>query len=238
VWHGRVLFRGLPLTIVDGHTGNVEDTIDLPPVAGFGGFLVDELLLDATPDRTRLSAFDLVARELRWQASLTGAFSEAGVTIDADQTFTVRSDTGDPIVGYASRALFGVSPADGTVRWVRPAWLSSVVPIVADGLVYASLWNPMRLLALDQQTGTTVFDLPLDERIPGFELPHVDVMLTVAGEHLIATRRNGAMVLFRRADGELVSTYQYRDELALPIVTSRYILVPAGDGCLLVFDRP
>jgi hypothetical protein len=46
------------------------------------------------------------------------------------------------------------------------------------------------------------------------------------------------MAVFRRADGEVISTYRYRDELGLAVATADYILVPTGDGSLLVFEHP
>jgi len=240
IWRDHILCWGSPIAIVDPGTGTVERHVPFPPedAANVGWVVIGDLLLSATPDLAVLTAYDLVTQRVPWRVSLADRFLAAGLSIDPTETYTLVAGQGGWIVGYCARALFVVSASTGEIPWVKPAWLASSRPVAGDGRVYVSRWKPWDLLGVDQATGATVFTTSLRDCGPEFAIPVNSVYVTIAGDHLITTSKYGVIGVFRRDDGAIVSSGKYRDYLGRAVVAGDRLLVPGGDGLLVVYERP
>ena len=113
----------------------------------------------------------------------------------ADALFSLLPGHRDTIIGSGADAIFGASASTGDVRWVRRARLMSVLPTVADGRVFAWLWETSSLLCLDEQDGSVVYDRRQPDGRQPIVMPGRNVWTRLADDYIVTTTGFGGLMV-------------------------------------------
>jgi outer membrane protein assembly factor BamB len=122
--------------------------------------------------------------------------------------------------------LLAVGLDDGVVKW-RAALTTAATPATGDGLVFAA--TERSITALEQRTGTAVWEAALDSALSG--------PLYWDSGWVMASTISGELVAIRAADGHVLWRNALGASLAVaPAASAEHLYVALADGQLAALD--
>lgn len=261
---GRIYLVDGGLHVIDLATGETIERLNCPP--GAPDLLDGDLLLLTCPESPEkidpVRLFHVRERRIVWEKSLLSEIRDRyqdecrlGLVL-----FPGRSGN---LVASSGRHLFGISLADGGLKWAVPINVPYLSPQMRDGRIY--VWataattsnktvtvdlasgqvtreqsEPVegvhRFVIVDEASGQIVSDRPLAPFGALFRRFQEPMRGTLCKHHIAFTTRTGLIALFRLSDGELVWHHEHRDELFCPVFEGNRLYTASADGTLVVFE--
>jgi len=221
-----------PLAVLDIREGSIGRALNVSAELLGDPFIVGDMLVATSLKGDPVTAFHLGEERVVWTRELfaevsarTGRPEPAFIVWSGDETFLVgRTDT-----------LVGCSLLDGTILWDAPVGVPYYAPNATRGRAYvlaAGQISPARFVCVDTRSGRNVYDIPQ----PSLRTADRPFRGTLAGEEIVFCTTRGLVIAFRLEDGITSWWHRSHERVAPAIAADGRILVPTGNGELLVFE--
>ena len=237
LWRDRLLSFDLSdgVTVVDPATGLEVDRIPLETRPGeVAWFRCGDILLLCQGKGDPFRAYDLTRHEFIWERNLLQELARQYRVENNSALLRLRAGQPGRFIGARGKGLFAFDLTNGQLVWGVPVHAKEG-PLNVDGdRIY--VWartddiRSDRLVCLDETTGSTVYEVPVEPYGPWSEG-------ALSARHLAYAARMGVILLFRRSDGEEVWRHDYKQGTSdAPLIAGNRMFVCGGDGNLLVFE--
>jgi hypothetical protein len=213
-------------------TGHLVRTISVPGGIHDSGTLCGNILVQPVAEPSE-KAINLESGQVEWERDLRMEMGALLSEPSPSRFLAVLCSSHEAtFLAMHGGSSFGCSLKDGSIHWHVQVWSPpDSWPTVGGGRLYVLLRD--RLVAIDEATGRTVYDV----RHPELWDSYREKAGTVYKDRLAIATESGHLAVFNTGDGSLVTSYAGKVPLWRTAEADGRLLVATGDGALLVFDE-